>query len=497
MSSPIPGTPPPGPEFAASAMATARVVRRLRASAHVVLAVVAAIGAGLSYTSLRAGAADVFDDSVLSYGFPLLVDALVLGASLQYVAGARAKSPGRFGWRLTAHAAIAATLALNALAAYKPGGGGTPAVPWHITAPAVWAVLVELYARTAAGQWRAEHADTETSVIPARLWLTAPIESARTWLHQARRSAAVHTRADLGRHAAALEALRLSAPGRPGRRVRRILRRQLRAGSLTPQAVLTACGWHAPTPPVVLDPHTVLRAALTHPAITAGEPSAAHGPSTTSLPGTSAAPSTPAVAGTVAVPGTAPELSTHPESSTRPGPSTVAVLSTLPVPHVNGASEHAVPSGPAPRVVGEHVLRHTVLPVPEHAPSLAVSSHVGAGSVVNGRTPPARLAVDVLPAGAAVPSKAVSRGGVRLDLPAPSPADAGGSDRHDQDAEPDEDSPLSDAAIVAHLVAAGHPLPSVRAIKRDHRVGNVRAARIRALAAHDLGPDQPSGAAPA
>ena len=38
----------------------------------------------------QTAAAGVFHGSVLAYGFPLLVDALILGASMQYVAGARA-----------------------------------------------------------------------------------------------------------------------------------------------------------------------------------------------------------------------------------------------------------------------------------------------------------------------------------------------------------------------------------------------------------------------
>jgi hypothetical protein len=67
--------------------------------------------------------------------------------------------------------------------------------------------------------------------IPARLWLTAPIESIRTWLRQGRTGVLDHadTRVDSGLHAAAGEALRLARPGRKGRRVGRMLGRQLRA----------------------------------------------------------------------------------------------------------------------------------------------------------------------------------------------------------------------------------------------------------------------------
>jgi hypothetical protein len=228
-------------------------VPAVRALAHVVLAVVAATGAALSYKSLYLGASDAFDGSVLAYGFPLLVDALVLGASLQYVAGCRTRSAGRHGWRVTAHAGIAGTIALNALAA-----GSVTKVPWHVVAPTVWAVLVELYARTAAGSWRATRDDLDT--IPVRLWLTAPLESARTWLHQARTSAAVGARRDSAVLVAARTALRLSTPRLRGRRVRRALSRQLRSGALDPAAVLTAC---APGAAGRLpSPEAILRAAV-------------------------------------------------------------------------------------------------------------------------------------------------------------------------------------------------------------------------------------------
>ena len=251
------------------------VVTRLRDSRACLLAAVAVIGAALSYTSLQTAAAGVFHGSVLAYGFPLLVDALILGASLQYVAGVRAHTPGRTGWRATAHAAIAATLLLNTLAAIAPNGGGPAAVPWHITAPAAWAVLVELYARTAAGQWRTDHAETRPG-IPLRLWATAPLESTRTWLRQARLTAAVTARYDVGRHAAALEALHLTLPGRyrpprprrpapttprgirnPGQRPGRLrlAPRNHVTGPLHPRAVLRAALAGHPTRPRRLQAH--------------------------------------------------------------------------------------------------------------------------------------------------------------------------------------------------------------------------------------------------
>ena len=220
---------------------------RLRVWSSLVLAVVAVVGAVLSFDSLHKAAVPTFDDP-LAYGFPLLVDALILGASLQFIAGARAGRP-QAGWRLTAHAGVAGTIALNALAAPSLG-----AIPWHVTAPIVWSVLVELTARTVLGEWMAEH-KPPLDRVPARLWVTAPVESARVWLRLARRveGAQAAARVEVGAYAAAVEALRASIPGREGRAARRILRRQLRAGTLQPGAVLAACGW--------LDPESVPRTA--------------------------------------------------------------------------------------------------------------------------------------------------------------------------------------------------------------------------------------------
>jgi hypothetical protein len=126
----------------------------------------------------------------------------------------------------------------------------------------VWAVLVELYAREAAGAWKAEHT-VPPERIPARLWITAPIESARTWLRQGRTGVREHqvARRDVGLHAAAVEALRLALPeGAECARVRRIIGRQLRAGSMPPTAVLAAIGWTGDLSDRT--PEAVLRAAL-------------------------------------------------------------------------------------------------------------------------------------------------------------------------------------------------------------------------------------------
>lgn len=235
-----------------------QTARRLRAGAIAVLVPVAVVGAVLSFDGLHSRARGVFTDP-LAYGFPLLVDALILGCTLAYLAGAKVGRP-RAGWRLAAHAGIAGTVALNAAAATS-----WAEVPWHITAPIVWSVLVELTGKELLGEWHAHHQPVRAS-IPARLWLTAPAESLRTWLRIARRLDGEQTaaRLDVGVHAAAVHALALAVPGWRNRKVRRILRRQLRAGSLSPLAILGPLGWTDDTTATLarIDGPAVLRAAL-------------------------------------------------------------------------------------------------------------------------------------------------------------------------------------------------------------------------------------------
>jgi hypothetical protein len=206
---------------------TVRDVARLRRAAVLVLAVVALVGAALSWLSLYEAARATFGDRMAA-GFPLLVDALILGASLAYVAGAKV-GRARAGWRLTAHAGVVATIVLNALASPD-----LASVPWHVAAPAVWSVLVEMTAREVLGEWKASHAAPRDR-IPGRLWLTAPVESTRTWLRMARTGADRHAaaRVDVGVNAAAVEALRLALPGVRSRKVRRILARQIAGTSVS------------------------------------------------------------------------------------------------------------------------------------------------------------------------------------------------------------------------------------------------------------------------
>lgn len=243
----------PSPTLAAEPSSSARSVAVLRWSSGIVLAVVAAAGAVLSFSSLYAAAVPTFGP-VLAIGFPLLVDALCLGASLAYAAGAKIGRP-RVGWRMTAHGAAAGTVVLNALASPDLAH-----VPWHVTAPLTWSVLVELVGRELLGTWRATHTVPKDR-IPGRLWLTAPVESVRTWLLMARTGASSHAaaRLEVGVQAAAAESLRLALP--KARRARRILRRQMRAGSLDPVAVLDALEWGT-TSDAVLSPEAVMRSAL-------------------------------------------------------------------------------------------------------------------------------------------------------------------------------------------------------------------------------------------
>ena len=257
-----------------------RRLRPLRIAGALVLVPVAVYGAALSYNSLYLAARRVFDTPVfglnLAVGLPLVVDLLILGASLVYVDGAREGRPGA-GWRLTAHAAVATTLILNAIAARTPAE-----IPWHVVAPAVWSVLVELTAREMLQEWRASQ-QRPTDKIPARLWLTAPAESLRTWLRMARRldGEQAAARLDIGLQDAALIALHTAmAPhGRTGRRTRRTLAKLLRRGVLPSHAILTPLGWNNTSPnsagsnsagstgpgtSLAITPEALLHAALVH-----------------------------------------------------------------------------------------------------------------------------------------------------------------------------------------------------------------------------------------
>lgn len=214
---------PAEPAGAGRGLAFLRVLRTF------VLLLVAVVGAVLSYKSLYDRASEVFGPK-LGIGFPVLVDLLIVGASLAYIVGAKIGRP-RAGWRLTAHCGVAGTIALNALASPS-----VDQLPWHLTAPIVWSVLVELTARDVLGEYRAAHAPADR--IPPILWITAPIESATLTLRVHRQRAHAAARMHVGEQSAAREVIRLALPGMRARPVRRLLGRQLRAGTLTPAQVL-------------------------------------------------------------------------------------------------------------------------------------------------------------------------------------------------------------------------------------------------------------------
>ncbi len=205
--------------------------RLLWTACLLVLTPVAGIGACLSFQSLYRAAKPIFGP--LAIGYPLLADMLILGATLAFLAGA---TSGRAlaGWRWTAHGGVAATLALNCASATTPSS-----IPWHITPPLVWAVLVEMTARQVTSTWPSAGC-RPVEPIPSRLWLTRPLDSARTWLHMARTLEPSHrcARAELAVQDAALLVLRLTLPGRRYRMSRRLLRKQLRAGVLAPTDAL-------------------------------------------------------------------------------------------------------------------------------------------------------------------------------------------------------------------------------------------------------------------
>ncbi len=172
-----------------------------------------------------------------------LIDLWILGASLKYIANVRAGRPAGT-WRMGAQVGIAATFAANVASASSWGDAG-----WHVIAPAVWSAAVEFTARDVLGDMR-EIRTHRAEVIPFRLWVTAPVESARTTFRMLRtgQTTAVDVRLDADRRRAAADALRLELEdvetSRVKRwRVRRLAGRRLWAGTITPDDVFRAIGW--------------------------------------------------------------------------------------------------------------------------------------------------------------------------------------------------------------------------------------------------------------
>jgi len=351
-----------------SAEQAARQARQLGLWARVVLVPVAAIGAVLSFRSLYQAAVPTFGD-YLAAGFPLLVDLLILGASLQYVAGAKVGRP-MAGWRLTAHAGVVGTLVLNALAAKELGE-----VPWHVTAPAVWAVLVELTAKQVLGEWKATHT-AKADVISLPLWMTAPVESVRTRLLMFRTGItnAHQARIAVGVNAAAREALRLALPKRNARRVRKIINRQLRAGSLTPVAILRPLGWTKGG--VVLNnarPDVILQAVLQE----VLDPGAPPAPIAAAAPpvvrsGRVQQPHPTELLEVDEWPGGEPEFGYEPETVAVAQPDVMA-LPEVQQPQVAGPARAAQPSRPAQHPATAP--RPGMAPRPSRAPQPAVAQH--------------------------------------------------------------------------------------------------------------------------
>ena len=257
----------PAPPAARPGVSTVQLqeARRWNAVAVVVLPVVAAVGAVLSWGSLYAAAAQALGAHAPTPGgvnlagaaFPLLVDALILGASARYVAGVKTGQPVA-GWRLAAHAGVTGTVLLNADAAPTLGD-----IPWHVTAPIVWSVLVELVARDVLGQLRAVSA-RRADRIPLRLWLTTPAESVRVSWRMARTGAdnADAVRAITERCAAARDDLAAFLPGRRHARTRRQITRRLWAGALDPATLSHLIDTTDPNHPATLH-RAVLRAVAT------------------------------------------------------------------------------------------------------------------------------------------------------------------------------------------------------------------------------------------
>ena len=227
--------------------------RRLRSASIGVLSLVAIGGAALSYSSLYRAAVPTFGPYLAAL-FPLLTDALILGATLRFIVGAK-QGQARNGWRWTSHAAVTGTVVLNAMAAPT-----LATVPWHIAAPLAWSVLVELSGRDVLGEHQAIRSVPRGERIPVRLWVAAPVASVRTALLMARlgERSAVAARVSIAVHDASRQALRMALPD--DRRTRAVIRRQLRSGVLRPERVVSAIGW---TSGEAVSADAVLRTVLT------------------------------------------------------------------------------------------------------------------------------------------------------------------------------------------------------------------------------------------
>jgi Protein of unknown function (DUF2637) len=203
--------------------------------AFAAVTVVALLGAVFSYSGQFSRAEPIFGRPI-AYAFPVMVDGLIAACAAYYI-GTVAKGRPQLGYRWVAHAGIAATIVLNALAARSPAE-----VPWHVVAPAIWGVLIELRAREVLGDYRAEHG-SPTDRLPWRLWVAEPVASARVavWMARTGTRSHVEARAQRGEYLAAKSALQLNAKRRR-RRLRRLALALVRSGTLDPAVLVQATG---------------------------------------------------------------------------------------------------------------------------------------------------------------------------------------------------------------------------------------------------------------
>ena len=190
--------------------------------------------------------------SLAAATLPAVIDLLIVAGSWRYLIGVRRRIPVA-GWRVTAHTAIAVSVLMNAAAAERPADW-----PWHVVAPLSLSIVIELFVRELLGTLGEVRRQGRGDRIPLRLWITAPVESARTWLMIARRVTGVQAlaRAEAGQRRASMLLVRIVLPGRRHTATRRTLAALTRTGALPPQAVAALVSGHR------ADPSGILPAAL-------------------------------------------------------------------------------------------------------------------------------------------------------------------------------------------------------------------------------------------
>jgi hypothetical protein len=210
--------------------------------------------AGSHTRSTHLGSVQVMGHEVMlaAATLPAVIDLLIVAASWRYLIGVRRRIPVA-GWRITAHTAIAASVLMNAAAAERPSDWA-----WHVVAPLSLSVVIELFVRELLGTLGEVRREGRADRIPLRLWITAPIESARTWLMIARRVTGMQAlaRAETGQRRASMLLVKIVLPGRTHAATRRTLATLTRTGALPPAAVAALVSEHR------ADPSGILPAAL-------------------------------------------------------------------------------------------------------------------------------------------------------------------------------------------------------------------------------------------